>query len=108
MRRAQEKLESSEAQVRELSERLALLEREKVELEMRASALAGGGAVPAGLLVRWQPGFLPKCAFFGCWSTCVCAYLVAQTQSLHSDSRAAVRPSALCLGWEHQQRVLIQ
>jgi len=51
---AQEKLESSEAQVRELSERLALLEREKVELEMRSAALANGAgsAVAAGLLVR--------------------------------------------------------
>ncbi|KAK9840617.1 hypothetical protein WJX81_004612 [Elliptochloris bilobata] len=50
--RQKEKLESSEAQVRELSERLALLEREKVELELRASALASsaGGAVAAGLL----------------------------------------------------------
>ncbi len=51
---AQEKLESSEAQVRELTERLELLQREKLELEMRSSALAAGagGASSAGLLVR--------------------------------------------------------
>ena len=53
-RAAQEKLESSEAQVRELTERLELLQREKLELEMRSSALAAGagGASSAGLLVR--------------------------------------------------------
>lgn len=64
--------------MRELTERLALLEREKVELEMRASALAGGAAVPAGLLVRWEPG---PVWHSHCSAACVCTP-IWQTQDL--------------------------
>jgi len=105
---AQEKLESSEAQVRELTERLELLQREKLELEMRSSALAAGagGAGSAGLLVRARrarprgaaPRRAPGLAVRGAGARCRTGSLVPL------PCRGAGRRRRMCLAAAAAQR----